>query len=257
MSEPHEPRRRPLIAANWKMNGLRADSAARFQFLLDRIADAAARPECDIVVCPPATLIGEMAALAAGSAVGIGGQDCHFETSGAFTGDIAAPMLADLGATFVIVGHSERRDGHGESDALVARKARAAQDAGLTAIVCVGESRKEREAGWAEQVISAQIEASIPENIDPDRLVIAYEPIWAIGTGLTAEPDAVDAMHCTIRERLKARVPAGESVRVLYGGSVTPDNAARILGAEHVDGALVGGASLDGKKFWQILRSCP
>jgi triosephosphate isomerase (TIM) len=244
--------RRPLIAGNWKMNGL----AASFGEIEKIIAGAAPlRPHVDLLVCPPATLIARFAAAAdaAGGAVTIGGQDCHPEPYGAFTGDISAEMLADAGARAVIVGHSERRAYHHEQDALVRRKAQAAFRARLLAIVCVGESRDERAAGRALAVIGAQLEGSVPQDATPDRLVFAYEPIWAIGTGLTPTPADIAEVHGFIRERLAARFgAAGLHMRILYGGSVKPANASEILAVADVDGALVGGASLAAEEFLAI-----
>ncbi len=241
--------RRPLVAGNWKMNGLSGSSAE-----LDRmIAAAAGLPaRIDLLVCPPATLVPAFAALARGTRVSIGGQDCHAEPSGAFTGDISAEMLADAGATAVIVGHSERRADHRESDAAVQAKARAARRAGLTAIVCIGETKDERSAGRTLDVIGRQLDGSVPDGA-AETLVIAYEPVWAIGTGLTPTPADVAEVHGFIRRRLAARFgAASEGIRVLYGGSVKPSNAAELMGVADVDGALVGGASLKAEDFLGI-----
>jgi triosephosphate isomerase (TIM) len=241
--------RRPLVAGNWKMNGLKASAAE----LAAIVAGAGAlRATIDLMVCPPATLVMRFVELAAG-AVAIGGQDCGAEPCGAFTGDISAEMLADLGATAVIVGHSERRTLHHETDAEVRRKAQAAWRAGLTAILCVGESREERAAGRALAVIGAQLDGSAPDGATPARLVIAYEPIWAIGTGLTPTAADVAAVHSFIHDRLRARFPAaGEGIRILYGGSVKPSNACELMAVANVDGALVGGASLKADEFLGI-----
>src|SRR5580658_2262218 len=239
--------RRPLVAGNWKMNGLRA-SAGELETI---IAGARSLPNVDLVICPPATLVARFAALAQGSRVAIGGQDCHAEPAGAYTGDIAAEMLKDAGAVAVIVGHSERRHYHGETDADVRAKALAAQRAGIVAIVCVGESRAEREAGRALDVVAAQLEGSLSD--DSTGFVIAYEPVWAIGTGLTPTAADVADMHGSIRERLVARYGgAGQAARILYGGSVNPKNCGALLAVANVDGALVGGASLKAAEFLAI-----
>jgi triosephosphate isomerase len=238
--------RRPLVAGNWKMNGLERSAVE-----LDKIiAGSRALPGVDLMVCPPATLLARFADLAAGSPVAIGGQDCHAQPAGAFTGDISAEMLEDAGATAVIVGHSERRQYHGETDVAVRAKAVAAARAGLLAIVCVGETRAEREAGRALAVVGAQVDGSVPDH---GSFVIAYEPIWAIGTGLTPTPGDVAEMHGHIRARLSARFgAAGQGGRILYGGSVKPANAKELLTVANVDGALVGGASLVAAEFLAI-----
>jgi triosephosphate isomerase (TIM) len=239
---------RPLVAGNWKMNGL---AAAQGQ--LDQIIAGAAACQCEIMVCPPATLIGRFAAAARGTAVTIGGQDCHPEPSGAHTGDIAAEMLADGGARAVIVGHSERRADHHETDQIVRAKALAARRAGLIAIVCVGEQRKEREAGKTLDVVGTQLQGSLPDGATAGNLVVAYEPVWAIGTGLTPTPADVAEVHGFVRKRLNARFgPQGAGVRILYGGSVKPSNAGELLTVAEVNGALVGGASLKAEDFLGI-----
>jgi triosephosphate isomerase len=234
-----------VIAGNWKMNGLGA-SLAEVEALSRRLGG---RPpaDCEILICPPATLIASMAPLAASTGFALGGQDCHPQISGAHTGDISAEMLKDAGASYVIVGHSERRADHGETDALVRRKAEAAHRAGLAPIICVGETRAEREAGKAERVVGGQLEGSAPSDI-PD-FVIAYEPVWAIGTGLTPTGADIAAMHAFIRERIRA------DIRILYGGSVKPSNAAEILSIANVNGALVGGASLKAADFHGIIAA--
>jgi triosephosphate isomerase len=245
-------RRPPLIAGNWKMNGLSGDLAT-----LDEVIGGAAQlpGSVEVLVCPPFLLIPSFAARAHGTRVAIGGQDCHAEPSGAHTGDIAAEMLADAGAVAVIVGHSERRQDHHETDAQVRAKALAARRAGLLAIVCVGETRAERDAGDALVVVRTQLDGSLPD--EADQLVIAYEPIWAIGTGLTPTLRDVAEMHSFIRLQLAARYgEAGEGVRVLYGGSVKPANARELLAADNVDGALVGGASLRSEQFLAIAGAC-
>jgi triosephosphate isomerase (TIM) len=240
--------RRPLVAGNWKMNGRQASAGE-----LDKIVAAAAKlpTHVDVLVCPPFTLVAGFAARARGSRVMIGGQDCHPQPSGAHTGDIAAEMLADAGAGAVIVGHSERRHDHHENDALVRAKALAARRAGLIPIVCVGETRGERDAGRARDVVGAQLSGSLPD--DAADLVIAYEPVWAIGSGLTPTAADVAAMHDFIRERVTARYgAAGQGVRILYGGSVKPSNSTELLHIANVDGALVGGASLEADTFLAI-----
>jgi triosephosphate isomerase len=241
---------RPLVAGNWKMNGLAASVAE----LAKITAGAAALADyCDLMVCPPATLIARFAAAAAGSGVIIGGQDCHAERSGAHTGDISAEMLADAGAQAVIVGHSERRADPRETDAQVRAKALAAWRAGLTAIVCVGETRAQREAGHTLDVIGGQVAGSLPDGALAANLVVAYEPVWAIGTGLTPTPVDVAEVHAFIRGRLTARYgDEGEKVRLLYGGSVKPANCAELLRVANVNGSLVGGASLVASDFLSI-----
>ncbi len=242
--------RRPLVAGNWKMNGLRA-GAAELAKIVRGARELAAK--VDIMVCPPATLIAEFAEAAAGGPVRIGGQDCHAEPGGAFTGDLAAEMLKDAGASAVIVGHSERRSHHKETDADVRAKALAARRAGLIAIVCVGETRAEREAGRAPAVVEGQLAGSLPDGASADDLVVAYEPVWAIGSGLTPTPADVAEMHGLIRRHLIARFgAAGEGMRILYGGSVKPSNAKELMHVAEVDGALVGGASLKAEEFLAI-----
>jgi len=242
--------RRPLVAGNWKMNGLAASIAE-----LDRVVAGAPQisSKADLMVCPPATLIAGFAVRAAGSPVAIGGQDCHAEAAGAFTGDISAEMLKDAGARAVIVGHSERRTLHKESDAEVRAKAVAAWRAGLLAIVCVGESKDERVAGKTLQVVGGQLDGSLPEGATAATLVVAYEPVWAIGTGLTPTPADVAEVHAFVRKRLGARFGGeADGVRVLYGGSVKPSNAKVLMAVANVDGALVGGASLKADEFLAI-----
>ena len=242
--------RRPLVAGNWKMNGLTTSLAE-----LDRMIAAAPRlaPKLDLMVCPPATLIAACAARAAGSPLAIGGQDCRAEASGAFTGDISAEMLKDAGASAVIVGHSERRSLHQESNADVHTKALAARRAGLMAVVCLGESRDERVTGRTLDVVGAQIDGSLPDGAAAQSLVVAYEPVWAIGTGLTPTPADVAEVHGFIRGKLVKRFgAAGEGMRILYGGSVKPSNAKELMAVADVDGALVGGASLKADEFLAI-----
>jgi len=241
--------RRPLVAGNWKMNGLRS-SAAEFT----RIVEGAQKlTAVDLMICPPATLLVLLAAAAKGTSVLIGAQDCHAEPSGAFTGDLSAEMLRDAGASAVIVGHSERRSYHKETDADVRAKALAARRAGLCAIVCVGETRAEREDGRALAVVGMQIDGSVPDGATVENLVVAYEPVWAIGSGLTPTPTDVADMHAFIRQRLGSRLgEEGQGIRILYGGSVKPSNAKELLHVANVDGALVGGASLKADEFLAI-----
>ena len=242
--------RRPLVAGNWKMNGLAA-SAVELAGIVEGAASLNGKAE--MMVCPPATLISAFAQRAKGTALAIGGQDCHAKESGAFTGDISAEMLRDAGASAVIVGHSERRQYHAETDAAVAAKAQAAWRAGLIAIVCVGETKDERTSGKALDVVGKQLAGSLPDGCTAANLVVAYEPVWAIGTGLTPTTQDVAEMHAFIRKTLVTRFPAaGEGVRILYGGSVKPNNAAELMGVPDVDGALVGGASLKAAAFMGI-----
>lgn len=242
--------RRKFVVGNWKMNGL-SEAVGEAQAIF---AAADGHAAVDVAICPPFTLISAMVAAVPGKAVG--GQDCHSAASGAFTGSVAAPMLADIGASGVIVGHSERREGFGESDTDVRAKAEAGLAAGLSVILCVGEPRAVRESGNAIDFVLAQIAGSVPGDFDPQRLAIAYEPIWAIGTGLVPTIDDVTAMHGAIRGALEARFGgAAQDMRILYGGSVNGENAAELLGAGDVDGALVGGASLTAAKFVPIIAA--
>src|SRR5690606_21775287 len=208
--------RRPLIVGNWKMNGLRA-SLAEAQALAGRVKDR--KPAAELGLCPPATLVAAMAEALKGSGIGVGGQDCHARASGAHTGDIAAEMLKDAGATYVIVGHSERRTDHGESDEVVRAKAQAAHRAGLIAIVCLGETLEQRDAGETLKVISAQLRGSLPDDATAANTVVAYEPVWAIGTGRTPTLEQVAEVHAAIRQDLMARFDDGAAFRILYGGS--------------------------------------
>ncbi len=241
--------RRKLAAGNWKMNGLAAAGAE-----LDALIAATVGAAAEVLICPPATLIAGFAAKARGSAVAIGGQDCHPAPGGAHTGDLSAEMIADAGGTHVIVGHSERRADHGESDTQVRAKAEAAWRAGLTAIVCVGETEAERDAGRALEIVGGQLGGSIPDGATPENLVVAYEPVWAIGTGRVPSLEDIAEMHDFMRARLVARFgPAiGEAVRLLYGGSVKPGNAGELFAVSNVDGGLVGGASLKAADFSAI-----
>jgi triosephosphate isomerase (TIM) len=244
---------RPLIAGNWKMNGLSRDlGEAR------AVAASLAEAEADarVAICPPATLLARMADALAGSSILLGGQDCHAEPSGAFTGDISAEMLADAGARLVIVGHSERRAGHGETDAMVAAKAVAARRAGLEPMICVGESRAQRDAGQTIEVICRQVAGSVPPGMAEHSFGLAYEPIWAIGAGTTPTLDEIVTAHAALREALiECAGAAGRTAPILYGGSVKPDNAAQILALPEVSGALVGGASLKAADFLAIIRA--
>ncbi|HXH43336.1 MAG TPA: triose-phosphate isomerase [Bradyrhizobium sp.] len=246
---------RPLIAGNWKMNGLKAQ-AAEFDAMLNGAADLTAK--ADLLVCPPATLVAAFAEKARGKQVAVGAQDCHPKASGAHTGDLAAEMLVDAGATAIIVGHSERRADHGESDALVRQKAEAAWRAGATAIVCIGETQAQRDAGQTLDILRGQLDGSLPDGATAANLVVAYEPVWAIGTGLTPTAGDVEQIHGFIRELLISRFKTeGARMRILYGGSVKPSNAAELMAVKHVDGALVGGASLKAADFLAIAKGCP
>ncbi|WP_170363560.1 triose-phosphate isomerase [Ruegeria arenilitoris] len=244
--------RRRLAAGNWKMNGTGAALSE-----LDTLTATHPSPTVDILICPPATLIHRAAQAVQGSGVAIGGQDCHAEVSGAYTGDLSAEMLKDAGATSVIVGHSERREDHAEKDDDIRAKARAAMNAGLTAIICVGESLEQREAANTLDIIGGQLSGSIPDLATGENLVVAYEPIWAIGTGKVPTLEEIGEVHDFIRARLERRFGegVGRSVRLLYGGSVKPDNAAEIFGVSNVDGALVGGASLKARDFSGIISA--
>jgi len=247
---------RKLVAGNWKMNGLKADGLALARALVLRAA-AGDPPECELAVCPPATLLAAVGETLRGSGIALGGQDCHGEPSGAHTGDISAAMLKDAGCAYVIVGHSERRSNHGETDEQVRAKATAARRAHLVPILCIGETLAERDAGEALDVVSRQLEGSLPEGLKEEQIVIAYEPVWAIGTGRTPTTEDVAAVHARIRKIVKERVKGGASTRILYGGSVKPANALELLGVANVDGALVGGASLNAPDFWAIAQHCP
>jgi len=240
---------RPLVAGNWKMNGLNASVAE----LKKMMAGAGSVSKADLMVCPPATLLASFADAARGSPVLIGAQDCHAKASGAHTGDVAAEMIADAGAKAVIVGHSERRTDHKETDADVRAKAQAAWRAGLVAILCIGEQRSEREAGQTLAVVGRQLDGSVPDGATAANLVIAYEPVWAIGTGLTPTAADVAEVHACIRRKLTERFKGeGEGMRILYGGSVKPANAKELMGVANGNGALVGGASLKAEDFLGI-----
>lgn len=239
---------RPLIAGNWKMNGLTEPAATLARAIRHGLADAAA----EVLLCPPATQLAAVAAILDGSGISAGGQDCHAKQSGAHTGDISAEMLRDAGARYVILGHSERRQDHGETSAMVAAKVRAAVKAGLIPIVCCGETEAERAAGEQESIVGRQIAESLPADFDG---VVAYEPIWAIGTGRVPTTADITAMHAFIRKELTRDLPEGAKLRILYGGSVKPGNAAEILALPEVGGALVGGASLVAEDFLGIIRA--
>ena len=245
---------RPLVAGTWKMNGTvsSADEAKRMAEGLGAMTGVG----CDVMICPPFTLVGFLARALGSSGIAVGAQDCHAHASGAHTGDISAEMLADVGAKAVIVGHSERRQDHGETDGMVAAKAEAAWRAGLTAIICVGETEDQREAGETLSVIGSQIAGSVPVTASAETTVVAYEPVWAIGTGRTPTAADVAEVHAFIRKTLVERLggDAGR-IRLLYGGSVKPANAAELMGVENVDGALVGGASLKADDFLGIISA--
>jgi triosephosphate isomerase len=246
---------RPLIAGNWKMNGLKA-SSAEFEAMIAGAPALAAK--ADLLVCPPATLIAGFADQAKGTKVAVGAQDCHPKASGAHTGDLSAEMLADAGAGAIIVGHSERRADHGESDALVRQKAEAAWRARLTAIVCIGETQKQRDTGQTLDICGGQLNGSLPDGSTAANLVVAYEPVWAIGTGLTPTAQDVEQVHRFIRGFLTDRFKAeGGRIRILYGGSVKPSNARELMAVANVNGALVGGASLKAADFLAIAEGCP
>ena len=246
--------RRPLVAGNWKMNGLRSSigmvETVRNDLpkdLLDRI---------DVLICPPSTLISSCVAAVYGSPIAIGGQNLHAKPSGAFTGSISAEMLADLGATYVIVGHSERRAYHHETDDGVHAKALGARRAGLCGIICVGETKEEREEGRTLDIVRAQLAIGVPKGATGADTVIAYEPVWAIGTGLTPTPADIAEVHASLREMLGQLIgPEAAKVRILYGGSVKPGNARDLMAVENVDGALVGGASLVAEDFIGIANA--
>jgi triosephosphate isomerase len=246
---------RPLVAGNWKMYGETA-ALAEIRALLDLLGKGP-RPAADIMICPPATLLAQARYVLGKSDISLGGQDCHPEPQGAHTGDISAEMLADAGATAVIVGHSERRRDHGETDALVAAKAAAAHRAGLTAIICIGETEQERREGATLGVVGRELYGSLPSSATAENSVIAYEPVWAIGTGLTPTPDDVAEVHGFIRDGLAQRLGPEEAakIRILYGGSVKPSNARELLAVGNVNGALVGGASLKAADFYAILSA--
>lgn len=237
---------RKIAAGNWKMNGLQG-ALSQLRILEDRHGDA----DIAILICPPFTLV----SACEDTPFDIGGQDCHTEESGAHTGDISAEMLADAGASYVLVGHSERRADHGETDAMIAAKSQAAYHAGLIAVICIGETLEEREGGTTLDVIDAQLAGSVPDTADALNTVIAYEPVWAIGTGKVPTTDQIAETHAHIRTRLQARFSDGDEFTLLYGGSVKGSNAAEIFAVPHVNGALVGGASLTAEAFSPIISA--
>lgn len=242
---------RPLVVGNWKMNGL-ASSSSQIRSLLHHLREAP--PDCDVVVCPPYTLLMPFSLVFEGYPISLGAQDCHTEEDGAHTGDISAGMLKDAGCSYVIVGHSERRSAHGETSALVRAKAMAAQQHGMAAIICVGESESDRDGGLTIEKVAEQLRESIPDEVTGQNTVIAYEPVWAIGTGRTPNNDQIAEVHATIRMHLSGRFgDNGAGIRVLYGGSVNSKNARQIFSVPKVDGALVGGASLGATDFDAIL----
>jgi triosephosphate isomerase (TIM) len=245
---------RALVAGNWKMNGTTA-SLKEARLLAGMLKDV--KLKCEVMVCPPATLIRKVKGVMKGSKIKVGGQDCHWDPAGAHTGDVSAEMLKDATASAVIVGHSERRTNHGETDALVRKKAVAAHRAGLLAIVCIGETLDERKGGKTLDVVSRQLKGSLPESATSANTVIAYEPVWAIGTGLTPTKDEVAEVHAHIRKELAGLMTAEEGldVRILYGGSVKPSNAVDLMSAPNVNGALVGGASLKASDFIGIIKA--
>ena len=244
----------PLIAGNWKMNGLTHSLDELSE--LARLLTTGEAPRALVVVCPPATLLAALAAQGASSGIIAGGQDCHANASGAHTGDISAGMLADAGAQYVIVGHSERRTDHGETDAMVRAKAESAIGAGLKPIICVGETEAQRDGGEAEAIVAAQLAGAIPDAAEQHEIIVAYEPVWAIGTGRTPSLEDIAQMHDTIRGRLVERFGSrGQAIRILYGGSLKPQNAREILAVENVNGGLVGGASLLAKDFYTIISA--
>lgn len=245
---------KPIIIGNWKMNGLTA--AAKEVKALNAALKKAGRVKCDIMICPPATLIGHLVETAKRSRIAIGGQDCHAQPSGAHTGDISAEMIKDLKGKAVIVGHSERRADHAETDAVVRAKAEAALRAQLTAIVCIGETEAERDEGKTLRVIGRQLKGSLPDTATPDNVIVAYEPVWAIGTGRTPTSAEILTVHAFIRKKLLDRFgETGASFRLLYGGSMKPSNAQEILGLANVNGGLVGGASLKAADFFGIIEA--
>jgi len=242
---------RKLAAGNWKMNGTNASLAE-----ITALAKSHPDPNCDVLICPPATLLSRLAEKTTGTAIKTGGQDCHAASSGAHTGDISAEMIADAGGSHIIVGHSERRADHGETDADIAAKTRAVWNAGLVAVICVGETLAEREAGQTIDIVAGQLAGSVPNGANGDNTVIAYEPVWAIGTGKVPTLDEIAAVHADIRDRLTTRFgDAGNDMPILYGGSVKPSNADDIFRVADVDGALVGGASLKAEDFGGIIAA--
>jgi triosephosphate isomerase len=245
---------RPLVAGNWKMNGT-GESLEELRIIVNR-PNSAIGEKIDALICVPATLVFRAAQSVEGEALSIGGEDCHTKKSGAYTGCISADMLKDAGASHVIVGHSERRADNGETDEMINAKAKAAWEAGLVAIICIGETEAQRQAGATLDVVATQLSGSVPDGADAGNSIIAYEPVWAIGTGLTPTATDVQEVHTFIRSALSTRFGGeGDRMRILYGGSVKPGNAVELLGVENVDGALVGGASLKAADFLAICEA--
>ena len=245
-----------LIVGNWKMNGTAASAAVLAGSLASRLAGRDSR-RFDMLICPSAPLLAPARSVIGAAPLALGAQDCHAEPQGAHTGDVSVPMLVDAGCSHVIVGHSERRAGHGEGDSLVRAKASAAQVGGLVPVICVGETGEQRDAGATVATVTGQLADSLPNESSAATAVVAYEPVWAIGTGRTPAMDDIAEVHAAIRAALRGRVPDPHLVRILYGGSVTPRNARDILSLDNVDGALVGGASLAADRFWEIAECCP
>ena len=249
--------RRILIAGNWKMNGMNDDGITLANAVVDKLK-AAGDASFDMLICPPYTLISSVVGAASGSTLSVGGQDCHTEEKGAHTGDISAAMLKNVGCSFVIVGHSERRTDYGETDAQVRSKAEVANRVGLNAVICIGETEAERDAENTLDVVKAQIAGSVPDDATAQNTVVAYEPVWAIGTGRTPTNDEVQEVHAVIRSQLAFKLGQGtaDGIRLLYGGSMNAENAKQLLALPDVDGGLVGGASLKVDDFWTICESC-
>lgn len=247
--------RTPLIVGNWKMNGLRTDGSELANELCKKIGHD---ENFEVLVCPPSTLVSKISEVLATSPIAVGGQDCHANEKGAHTGDVSAVMLADAGCSYVIVGHSERRTGHGEDDATVRAKASTGLLNGLKIVICVGETESQKDAGDTLSIVSSQVSGSLPEGATAENTVVAYEPVWAIGTGRTPTLEEVQEVHAAIRADINIRlgVETANGMRLLYGGSVKPENASDLLALNDVDGALVGGASLDAEQFWAIAQSC-
>jgi triosephosphate isomerase len=248
---------RKLIAGNWKMSCFGADAISLSEAIRDGVAASPKITDgAELLVCPPALYIGIVqTVLGQNAGVSVGGQDCAISENGAHTGDISAEMLIDAGCEYVILGHSERRQNHGEDDDLIAKKAARAFEEGLHVILCVGETERQRDAGQAQNIVAAQIENADFDDVDHEKITIAYEPVWAIGTGKTASADDVKDMHGFIRGKLQEKLASGSDIRILYGGSVKPDNAKALLSVPNVDGALIGGASLNAESFLAIAEA--
>ncbi len=248
--------RKKLIAGNWKMNGRLADGTDLAKGIAAEVK-AMGKPRCEFLVCPPFTILGAVKKALRGAKVALGAQDCHFETKGAHTGDVSPLMLTDLGCSYVILGHSERRADHGESNELINKKAVAAHEAGLKTVICIGETLSQRDAGKTIDVCTAQILGSVPDNSTATDTVIAYEPVWAIGTGKTPTAADVEEVHAAVRKVLAKKIGKGNAnkMRILYGGSVKPSNAKEFLSLPDVDGALIGGASLKVEDFMAIAKN--